>query len=89
MALGTEAVETEVVADRQVPEQARLLEGGAKPGRARLDGGSRVMSTPSRKSCPPVALSTPRTVFTSVVLPAPLRPTTATISPLDTARLTP
>src|SRR5262245_27726886 len=52
-------------------------------------GGSPVMSSPSSRMRPPVGRSTPVTQLKNVLLPAPLGPIRARISPGMTDRVTP
>ncbi len=47
--------------------------------------GSRVMSCPAKSIAPEAAGTRPASVFSSVDLPAPLRPSSATISPSRTS----
>ncbi len=48
-----------------------------------------VMSSPSKRTVPPLARGVPHRVMSSEVLPAPLEPISETISPWFTCRLTP
>ncbi len=59
------------------------------PSRLIWSGRSAVMSRPSRTIRPAWAGSVPVTVRSSVVLPTPLRPSSAVTSPGNTERLTP
>ena len=47
-----------------------------------------VMSCPSNETVPPVTGSTPIRHFSKVVLPTPLRPSTAVQAPAGTSKLT-
>ncbi len=55
---------------------------------SRFSGGSRVMSSPSTRIVPSSAITKPAIERSSVVLPQPELPSSATISPLATSRLT-
>src|SRR5262245_48737720 len=57
--------------------------------RTRRLGGQDVISVPSSSTRPPLVGSSPMTAFSSDDLPAPLAPSTATISPGSTASETP
>jgi hypothetical protein len=57
------------------------------PARARSRVGIRVTSFPPKRILPVLGLATPEIMFTSVDLPAPLGPMTATSSPLPICRL--
>ncbi len=56
--------------------------------RTRVRGDTRETSTPSKCTLPDAAGCTPESVRSSVDLPAPLAPTSATSSPSFTRRLT-
>src|SRR3982751_3729557 len=58
------------------------------PARARASGRAAVMSLPSKLTRPDRGRSRPMTLFSSVVLPTPLRPIRQTSSPGRTSRLT-
>src|SRR6185437_5672511 len=58
------------------------------PTAARRCGGSRVISRPSNQIVPASGMTSPWSCAMSVVLPAPLGPITAWISPVFTDRLT-
>jgi hypothetical protein len=60
----------------------------ASPLRENRCGGSPATSSPFRKMRPPVGRSTPVTQLKKVLLPAPLGPMIARISPRGTVRLT-
>jgi hypothetical protein len=55
------------------------------PSRTRWYGASRVMSRPSNSTRPPRAGTSPIAVFSSVVLPTPLRPSSTVQAPAGTA----
>src|SRR5882672_10637828 len=59
------------------------------PSAARPCGGRRLRSRPLYSTLPPVRLSSPRTARSVDVLPTPLRPSSATVSPAPTVRSTP
>ena len=59
------------------------------PARARASGGAAVTSRPSMAIVPANRRVTPTMVLTSVVLPTPLRPSTASASPGATVSETP
>jgi hypothetical protein len=59
------------------------------PARATAVVPAAVRSAPAKKTVPARRSTIPRIVCRSVVLPAPLRPTTATISSAPTVRSTP
>jgi hypothetical protein len=52
-----------------------------RPARARRSGGSAAMSRPARRIAPRKRRVTPTMLFRSVVLPMPLRPSTASDRP--------
>src|SRR5207237_10548109 len=58
------------------------------PSRASRSRRKPVMSRPSRATLPPSTRAIPSIAFSSVLLPAPLGPTTATTWPRDTSRST-
>ena len=75
---------------REAPEKTRRPSGTmAMPERMIWAVGSLVISRPSRKMRPELALGLPQTVISSVVFPAPLAPIRETISPLLTSTDTP
>src|SRR3989442_7416813 len=57
----------------------------AMPARTRASGGSAVMSSPPNRTRPPRPGTTPEMARSSVVLPAPFEPMSATISPRRTS----
>src|SRR6185503_12733257 len=59
------------------------------PRTARADSASRTQSCPATVAVPRVGRSSVATIFRSVVLPAPLGPSSAAASPAATSRLTP
>jgi len=59
------------------------------PSSTILEGSTKVMSWPSNMTWPRAGCIRPEMVRRVVVLPAPLDPISATISPLSTCRLTP
>ena len=81
--------ETEVLRDGQIGNQRRILEHGGqtRPPSHRRDGGAK--SVPhSLRIVPESAANTPERILTSVLLPAPLAPSRAWISPGRTVRST-
>ena len=56
--------------------------------RASAPRGRRRMSQPSAAMRPEVGATRPRSIPRTVVFPAPLPPSSATVSPLSTAKLT-
>ncbi len=72
------------------PGKSRLPSGtSAIPSPTRLCAGIRVMSTPSKKTVPAEGRCAPAITRSSVVLPAPLAPTRARVSPSSTLSDTP
>ena len=67
----------------------RSTYGEVKFIRGSADSRSRRMSTPSTRISPSVGSSTPSSIDSVVVLPAPLPPSSAVVVPLRTAKLTP
>ena len=61
----------DVLAHRQLPEGAAVLEGAPSPPRARRLGLQRVISRPSSSTAPSLGTSNPLSTLTSVDLPAP------------------
>jgi hypothetical protein len=61
---------------------------GTRPILARAARKSRTMSLPSATTVPPLALTMPQMMLISVVLPAPLGPSSAKISPRRIVRST-
>src|SRR5918994_294366 len=59
------------------------------PRRARAKVGTAARSRPSKRTAPAPGLSSPITVFISVVLPAPLRPIRPVIEPAASSSDTP
>ena len=59
------------------------------PAAATFSGAKPVISWPLSRTCPKGGLSTPDIVRRVVLLPAPLAPIRATISPVSTFRETP
>ena len=59
------------------------------PNGARLNGGIRVMSAPSKRICPSSGKNTPLIRLNRVVFPEPLGPTIPTNWPVSISRLTP
>ncbi len=60
-----------------------------KPRRTRFHSGIRVTSCPSKRTVPESAKTSPLSTLNRVVLPAPLGPMTAKVSPSATATSTP
>ena len=61
---------------------------GTRPMRLRAWRKSRCQFLPSTSTSPPVGVTIPQTMLISVVLPAPLGPSSAKISPLRMSRST-
>ena len=79
------AGEAEVLLDRQVGDERRILEDGREPDPRRLRGrGDARLLCRSRGSCPPSGRITPVSTLTSVLLPAPFAPSSACTSPGST-----
>ena len=68
---------------------AALGHVAAGPERTMRSGLRRWIGLPSNSMLPFCGSSTPEMVLSTVVLPAPLAPSTVTISPRGTSRLTP
>ena len=60
---------------------------GTRPIRLRAARQSRWMSWPAARTVPRLGVTMPQTMLISVVLPAPLGPSSAKISPLSMSRL--
>src|SRR5688572_18971021 len=61
----------------------------ARPLRERLGAGRCVMSSPAKRMLPESGCNSPETCLMKVVLPAPLGPITACVSPSRTSKSTP
>ena len=82
------AAHEDVLGDREVGEERRLLVDHRDAGGLGLGGGARSRRARRRAgTSPPSRRWTPATILTSVDLPAPFSPTSAWIEPASTRRL--
>ena len=72
-----------------VPNSCRRSGTCARPARTIAEVARRPIEVPSKRMSPADSVTSPMTVLSSVLLPAPLAPISATISPAATSSETP